>query len=524
MDAADIIRQGLQSPQVRQKVGEAGTRVLDLSRSEEKNDGNGIIQFLWNAVKGLAGWLIQNALKLIQFSATAIWGLFVSTANFVWNFNWNMSDDQLDKTIQAAWVSVSGILGGTIGNAIGYLACGVLPAATVFVFNQPLGAYLLKQVGEEAVEELVSNLGVLCKATLQSTVQTLFIQNFKNARKFIKSQSPLIKRIFGDKTSKIVDAWGAKGSKPWSFASAMEETVESIPNVHLRNAIEELLEEAWEGCVEAGYVIANSLDNWIAQRALAEQLETDKNPQRIVEVIPDRSNKKERIVLAGPEQELKSAVTSTLAAYQLLENRDVGTLVGMPMDDYLRAKPQSIRLIVKFYSIDNPPWYASSSAKLVEATYAIPDVRRAKCDWETIKLACGGANGYMWGRFRCTANLSNGRQMQVMGASGAEAEQRLRALAELSEATILGKPSITEDRRENLQGQFLKQPTRVYPAFFTIMNQYRVVGAQGSGATELLNGPHKRKHDRINLWPATKPLGTDERIREMLLRPGADQA
>ena len=32
-----------------------------------------------------------------------------------------------------------------------------------------------------------------------------------------------------------VKAWGAKDSKPWSFASTMEAAVESIPNTFVRN-------------------------------------------------------------------------------------------------------------------------------------------------------------------------------------------------------------------------------------------------------------------------------------------------
>ena len=154
--------------------------------------------------------------------------------------------------------------------------------------------------------------------------------------------------------------------------------------------------------------------------------------------------------------------------------------------------------------------------------FAIPDLKRSKCNWQDIKAACGGANGYMWGRYRATANLNNGRQMQVMGATADEAEDRLRAFASLSEAEILGKPTLSEDRKEDITGTYLKQPTRVYPAFFTIMNQYKVAGAQGSGIS-LLDGKYNRKNDKIYLWTDTEPLGTSERIAELLTRPGAEQ-
>ena len=385
-----------------------------------------------------------------------------------------------------------------------------------------MGAYVLKNVAEEMAEEFIANLNNLVRYTFMSGVQSLLLWSFKNIRKVIKANVNVVEALFGDKAAAIVKAWGSPGSKPWSFAKTVEDAVESIPNSAVRNFVEEFLEEAWDGCVEAGYVVANSLDSYIAQQKMGEQQGVPLGQQRYVEVIPDRSNDNERIILAGPERPLRNAITQTLGHYQLIENRDIGSMVGMPADDYLRAKPQSIRLVITFYSNQQPPWQSRSGQRLVTATYAVPDVKRSKCDWETIKLACGGTNGYMWGRFRATAILSNGRQMQVMGSSNDEAEDRLRALAALSDAAIVKKPTLSEDRAEDISGSYLKQATRIYPAFFTIMNQYKVAGGRGSGVP-LSTGLHNRKNDKILLWTTEKPTGTDERIRELLLKPGAEQ-
>lgn len=111
--------------------------------------------------------------------------------------------------------------------------------------------------------------------------------------------------------------------------------------------------------------------------------------------------------------------------------------------------------------------------------------------------------------------------MQVMGASADEAEDRLRALLVLSEATLVKKPTLGEDRAEDLSGIYLKKPTKLYPAYFTIMNQYKVPGARGSGVP-LSSGLYNRRNDKILLWTSQKPLGTDERINELLLKPGAE--
>lgn len=522
MGAADIVRSTLQSESIRNQIGQNGLRIFKSAFETQEEDENGnVIGWLWNAGGRLIG-LIGNVFKLIGIGFTALWGLFVSTVQYIWNFNWNMTDTEIDTQIQNSWNALAGMLGGTVGNAFGYLACGVLPGAFIFSFNEPMGAYVLKNVTEEMAEEFIANLNNLVRYTFMSSVQSLLLWGFKNVRKFIKTNAAFFQSIFGGNTEKVLRAWGEPSSKPWSFASEVDEAVESIDNTFVRNFVEEFLEEAWDGCVEAGYVVANSLDSYIAQQKVAEQQGLPLGEQRYVEITPDRNNENERIILAGPERPLRNAITQTLANYQLIENRDLGSFVGMPADDYLRAKPQSIRLVITFMSNQQPPWQARNGQRLVVATYGIPDVKRSKCDWETIKLACGGKNGYLWGRFRATGILSNGRQMQVMGATADEAEDRLRALIALSDAELVKKPTLSEDRSEDLSGSYLKQPTRVYPAYFTIMNQYKIPGARGSGVP-LSTGLYNRKNDKILLWPEEKPIGTDERISELLLKPGNEQ-
>ncbi|MEC4888292.1 MAG: hypothetical protein SAL70_44355, partial [Scytonema sp. PMC 1070.18] len=179
-------------------------------------------------------------------------------------------------------------------------------------------------------------------------------------------------------------------------------------------------------------------------------------------------------------------------------------------------------LVITFYSVAQPPWRRDSGNRLVTATYSIPDVKTSKLDWNDIKLACGGPNGYMWGRFRATGILSNGRQMQVMGQTGDEAEDRLRALAALSNASIVKKPTISEDRAEDKDKKYLKQPTRIYPAYFTILNQYKSAGARGSGIP-MSDGIYKRRQDKIDLWTETKPEAYEQRIQELLKKPGLEE-
>lgn len=520
MGASDIVRSALQSELVRSQIGQAGKRVFKANlQTPQKDEDDNIIGWLWNAGERVVS-LIGNFFNLVGIGFSALWSIFTTTAQYIYRFDWNMSDTQIDQQIQNSWNALGSMLGGTLGNAFGYLACGVLPAATILAFNEPLGAHLLQNVSQELAEEVLSNLSNLIRYTFQSGVTSLLLWSYKNVRKFIKSNVNFIQSIFGEGYANVIRAWAAPGSKPWSFAKAVEEQVESIPNTFLRNFVEEFLEEAWEGCVEAGYVIANGIDSYLAAEKLKQQQTPILGKNRYVEITPDRSNDREKIILAGPQQALKASIVQTLSSYQLIENRDIGSMIGMPADDYLRAKPQTLRIIVVMTSVQSPPFISSNGQRLTRATYSIPDLKRSKCNWEDIKAACGGTNGYMWGRYRCTGVLSNGRQMQVMGASPDEAEDRLRAFLTLSEATLVKKPTISEDRAEDNTGSYIKQPKRLYPAYFTIMNQYKVAGSRGSGIP-LSDGIYNRKNDKIILYTNEKPLGTDERIAELLTMPGA---
>lgn len=519
MGAIDIIETTLESRTVRSTIGE---RVFKASFEDSGADPNDPLVVLWNLTRMGANWLLSESANLLGFSLSALWGLFTSSLQFVWNFDWNMSDQTIDQQIANAWNALAGMLGGTLGNLVGYLGCGVLPGATIMSFNEPMGAYILANVTEELAEEFLANLSNLVRYTLISAVQSLLLVGFKNLRKMIKSQSELVGRIFGDKAEKAIRAWGAPNAKPWSFAIAVDNAVESIPNTFIRNFVEEFLEEAWDGCVEAGYVVANSIEAYIA----AEKLKQAKLPvlgnTKYVEITPDRSIDDQKIVLAGSSEVLKPVIVQTLTNYQMFEHKDIGQFTGQTIDEYLRAKPRDITLKIQWYSVPTPPWSKRlGQPRLVSATATISSVNRAKLDWDKIKLACGGKNGFMYGRFRATGMLDNGRQIAVYGATGDEAEDMVRLLLTLSDAKLIKKPTITEDRTEDSTGTFLKQPTRVYPAFFTVENQYQVAGALGSAIP--INGKrYRRKEERVDLWLEQEPFNYSEIIQELLKKPGAE--
>ncbi|HIK27956.1 MAG: hypothetical protein N3E45_17115 [Oscillatoriaceae bacterium SKW80] len=345
---ASIATKDLISRKIRAAVANRGVRTFAAIQSAKRDKDGGILGWLWNAGKIFAG-IIGDVFNLLGIGIATLWGLFVSTAQYLWNFDWQITDKSIDEQIQNSFNSLGGPLGGLLGNAVGYLACGAVPGAVVFVFNKPLGVKILKEVGEEAADEFLGNLTNVVRLTFQKATESLILWGFKNVRKFIKSNVDFFGRIFGARTKDAIRAWGNEGNKPWSFAQAVEDRIEKIPNRFIKAFVEEFLEEAWEGCVEAGYVAANAADAYLASQKLQEEETSILGEDRIVEITPNREVPEEKLILAGKEEVLKPAIVNALANHKLLENRDVGVVYSMPADDkQISIRANRPKIILKF--------------------------------------------------------------------------------------------------------------------------------------------------------------------------------
>jgi hypothetical protein len=222
----------------------------------------------------------------------------------------------------------------------------------------------------------------------------------------------------------------------------------------------------------------------------------------------------------------QQAISEIIGVRELIKNRDVGDIVASPLPEYVKRNPYSKKVTVFLFSSKEPPFYQGNYTR---AIINLPDIKTSKIDWQTIKTAVGGANGYLWGRFRGTVNLSNNRQLAVYAGSKDEASDRLDALLSLLDVKQLTR-SVTEEQKtgERSDGKPLqKKTTRVYPAYFTVINSQKVSDEYdkeidaNSRVTSTLQGRFKRtKTEKIPLWTAEKPPGVDEIIREALINRG----
>lgn len=96
---------------VRQAVGNGGVRrfaASAIAQSDNEDQGGGFFSglkqfggFLLSGVKWVASW--------VGFGLTTLLDWIVTTVQFVWSFNWNATDKELDQTVTSAFNALGGV-------------------------------------------------------------------------------------------------------------------------------------------------------------------------------------------------------------------------------------------------------------------------------------------------------------------------------------------------------------------------------------------------------------------------------
>lgn len=242
-----------------------------IRRTQEEEPTN-----FWDGLKRFGASILTSVTwqpPWLKFSFSGLFSTFVSNVRQLLNFNWNSTDAQLDEQIKQMEIAIASARGAARGSFAGYLICGIAPTAALAVFNEPLALYTLANVGEEAAEEIAANVSVLIQLTLQKAVKSTFINIFKNYRNLLRPAAIGFARILqsaGILDQESVDKANKKRNEPWSIASALEDTIDRIEDPVAQAETEEFWDEFGEACIEAGYIVAGSLDSYFMQQKVQE--------------------------------------------------------------------------------------------------------------------------------------------------------------------------------------------------------------------------------------------------------------
>jgi hypothetical protein len=490
IESLTLTRSQLFSKAVRELGGE---RIIDiygaLTREQDSDlstgggtggstGGGGIIDFVFNTGKKLLGFALSVVTSIGGWVLSKLGQWLISGVLTLYTYDWAQTDAMLQNQIKQNGLAVITSLGELVGSGVVWVGSIAIAGAAAFKFPVIAGHVLLK-LAEEGGEELRSKLLGLINVAVTKAGESAIIQGMLTARRL---------RLFG---LKPIDQY----KEPWIVSDQIEKTVEAIPNEVLKAFFTGFKEGVEDSVFEALYVVTYGIEEAFKASKMAHAASQGK--EKVIEIQPDIRNDDESIILRGRASELKPVVTNMLGTSKLVRNREIGQFVGTPLIDYVRANPHVRKLSLVFRGKEKPP-YRSVDGKLIKTiNYNIPDVKIG-LTWEQIKLAM---QPFEWGKYRCTANLKNGRQMAVYGASPSEAESTLRRLLTLSTTEILTL-SITEEKDRN--AKLKKDVVRVFPAYATLLT--RQTDGDDPDYVDLEGKGYANFTKKLEMYHDTEPL------------------
>ncbi|MEG4861229.1 hypothetical protein QUB75_27035 [Microcoleus sp. K1-B6] len=237
----------------------------------------GVVLIVGGAVAGFVGGGIVKIWKAsrLAFSALGLGGLVraaVGAVQRTWNFNFQISDKQIRAQQKSLLESQAGVWGEALGSLAGTL-CGYSLGRVAYAnqaelirFNPDLIAKLDElrinnfDENSELWEESVQNLKTAIASSARAAMNIAGFEAYVNVRKAVKAIARGV-NLSGmwPSLGKMVETWGDEGQKPWSFASAQEEWVESLPDGGIQNFVEEFLEAAQDMCAESSIQVSYAL-------------------------------------------------------------------------------------------------------------------------------------------------------------------------------------------------------------------------------------------------------------------------
>lgn len=253
-------------------AGQTGIRRFAENGIIPRPTGSGGTANFWDGLARFGASLLANLTwkpPWMNINFAALWAKAVQGYNFAFNFDINITDKQIDEQMKQAEIALAAARGAAKGATLGYLVCGIIPTATIAVFNEAAALYVLKNVGEEAAEEIAGHIATLSRLQFQQTMNKTFYTFFKNNRTLVRNailgSAKLLQFFRVPIDDEEIAKANQKRNQPWSLALAMDETIEKISDPVIRIETEETWEEFGEACIEIGYVVANSLDAWMLE-------------------------------------------------------------------------------------------------------------------------------------------------------------------------------------------------------------------------------------------------------------------
>ncbi len=454
-----------------------GDLVIDSGELINSDGEGGFLESIFQIGKNLIGFVIKTIFSAFAWSLTEAWDFLIEAYYELKYFDFNQSKAEIQSKLRSNNALVAGALGRLTGTGLVWLT-GVAVSTALTVKFPVVAARVALAIAEEANQEI------------KSAFVNLIIQSRQ-----VVVESVLLGTLFNIRT--LEEASGIKDDgdrQPWQLAEKIDEKIENISSDSLRAFINNLYDSIEDSIIEMGYIVAFTLDDHFEATKRAQQEASSLGQDRFIEITPNIEVEDETIILEAPQELAISDTQSILANHQMIYNRDVGQIAGIPEDDYFAPKPMRRSLKIIFYSKEKPPFRRPGQERVKKVETNIPDVKYG-LKWSELKAKIPH---FTWGKYRVTAYLDNGRQMVVYGASYNEAKTQITRLMQLSTASI---QNFTQGEELNPIPSRIKRSTTMYPVYCKLIegNVTNTGRLRDTGRTTT----------RIDLWMDTEPEGLE---------------
>lgn len=237
----------------------------------------GVVLVVGGTVTGFVSGGIAKIWKMtrLAFTALGLGGLVRAAVGGIqrtWNFNLQITDKEIRAKQKSLIEGQANVWGEALGSVVGTL-CGFSLGriaysnqAELIRFNPDLIAKLDElrinnfDENSELWEEAVQNLKSAIASSSRAAMNIAGFEAYLNVRKAVKAIARGINlSVMWPSLGSMIATWGEEGQKPWSFASAQEEWVESLPDGVIEKFVEEFLENAQDMCAESSIQVSYAL-------------------------------------------------------------------------------------------------------------------------------------------------------------------------------------------------------------------------------------------------------------------------
>lgn len=250
---------------------------------------SGFFAFLGSAAESLVKGLFAFLAKSITWTFSAIWTGIVVATSFILNFNFNITDTEIQASIDNTFVTIAGLLGQAAGKTLGYLVCGALPTLGIMVISPTVFEAIAPQITEELLEKLAAEYSTIIYQSGRLLLNAGFLWLYGSIRRAFQGDDENLKqrlKAAGANEKKIKEELETR-NKPFIISQKIQEGIDSIQGKKTKAFVDQAYQEFGMSCTEAGYVVAGSLDSYMYQKNLARnenliEIEFDENNKPIV--------------------------------------------------------------------------------------------------------------------------------------------------------------------------------------------------------------------------------------------------